>query len=268
MIKTNTFIICYNLNVNVLLMNTGSVLAVTLAIVSIASIAVLGNTDPVFAGIPSTQCDSIASGPWTDTNTWSCNGEDSIPDSSINAFIFPGHTVTVSDDVSGDFVSISGGDPLGTLIINDGASLTARSFENLGDTFNFGTLNVDSFANSIFDTFHNRCTGVVNISFFGVNGEGFLIINHGVFNIGDSFFNLGIFQNSGTINGVFSDEFEGGVLESISSICGVVGGELLAIDSTALVLAGLQTSAIWMLPVLAGVAGSAFGILYIKSRRN
>jgi len=48
----------------------------------------------------------------------------------------------------------------------------------------------------------------------------------------------------------------------------VVGGELLPIDSTALVLAGLQTSAIWMLPILAGVAGSAFGILYIKSRRN
>ena len=48
----------------------------------------------------------------------------------------------------------------------------------------------------------------------------------------------------------------------------VVGGEFSPIDSTALVLAGLQTSAIWMLPVLAGVAGSAFGILYIKSRRN
>jgi len=48
----------------------------------------------------------------------------------------------------------------------------------------------------------------------------------------------------------------------------VVGGEFLPIDSTALMLAGLQTSAIWMLPVLAGVAGSAFGVLYIKSRRN
>ena len=48
----------------------------------------------------------------------------------------------------------------------------------------------------------------------------------------------------------------------------VVGGEFSPIDSTALLLAGLQTSAIWMLPVLAGVAGSAFGVLYIKSRRN
>jgi len=48
----------------------------------------------------------------------------------------------------------------------------------------------------------------------------------------------------------------------------VVGGELLPIDSTALLLAGIQSSAIWMLPVLAGVAGSAFAVLYIKSRRN
>jgi len=47
-----------------------------------------------------------------------------------------------------------------------------------------------------------------------------------------------------------------------------IGGEFLPTDSTALMLAGLQSSAIWMLPVLAGVAGSAFGILYIKSRRN
>lgn len=47
-----------------------------------------------------------------------------------------------------------------------------------------------------------------------------------------------------------------------------VGGEIIPIDTTALVLAGLQTSAIWMLPVLAGVAGSTFGIIYIKTRRN
>jgi len=46
----------------------------------------------------------------------------------------------------------------------------------------------------------------------------------------------------------------------------VVGGELLPIDSTALVLAGLQSSAIWMLPVLAGAAG--VGAFYIKTRMN
>jgi len=46
----------------------------------------------------------------------------------------------------------------------------------------------------------------------------------------------------------------------------VIGGELLPIDSTALMLAGLQSSAIWMLPVLAGVAG--VGAFYIKTRMN
>ena len=46
----------------------------------------------------------------------------------------------------------------------------------------------------------------------------------------------------------------------------VVGGELLPIDSTALMLAGLQTSAIWMLPVLAGAAG--VGIAAFKLRRK
>jgi len=47
---------------------------------------------------------------------------------------------------------------------------------------------------------------------------------------------------------------------------GPVGGEFLSIDSTALVLAGLQTSAIWMLPVLAGAAG--VGIAAFKLRRK
>jgi len=48
--------------------------------------------------------------------------------------------------------------------------------------------------------------------------------------------------------------------------CPVVGGEFLPIDSTALMLAGLQSSAIWMLPVLAGAAG--VGAFYIKTRMN
>ena len=45
-----------------------------------------------------------------------------------------------------------------------------------------------------------------------------------------------------------------------------VGGEIIPIDTTALLLAGLQTSAIWMLPVLVGAAGA--GAYYIKTRLN
>ena len=43
-----------------------------------------------------------------------------------------------------------------------------------------------------------------------------------------------------------------------------VGGEFLPIDNTALMLAGLQSSAIWMLPALAGIAG--VGAYFIRSR--
>jgi len=45
-----------------------------------------------------------------------------------------------------------------------------------------------------------------------------------------------------------------------------VGGEFLPIENTALLLVGLQSSAIWMLPVLAGAAGA--GVYYIKTRMN
>lgn len=46
----------------------------------------------------------------------------------------------------------------------------------------------------------------------------------------------------------------------------VVGGELLPIYNTALMLAGIQSSAIWMLPALAGIAGA--GAYYIRTRMN
>jgi len=75
-----------------------------------------------------------------------------------------------------------------------------------------------------------------------------------------------IFQNSGTINPLEKVDDRGGTFETIASPCGPVDGELLPIDNTALLLAGLQTSAIWMLPILAGAAGA--GIAAFKLRRK
>jgi len=45
-----------------------------------------------------------------------------------------------------------------------------------------------------------------------------------------------------------------------------VAGELLPLDSSALVVAGLASSAVWMIPAVAGVAGA--GIYLIKLRTN
>ena len=51
-------------------------------------------------------------------------------------------------------------------------------------------------------------------------------------------------------------------------LCLPVGGELLPIDSTALILAGAQTNAVWMISALAVIGSVAFGALYLTTRRN
>ena len=45
-----------------------------------------------------------------------------------------------------------------------------------------------------------------------------------------------------------------------------VGGEIIPIKTTALLLAGAQTSAAWMAPLLFALVGTA--IIYIKKKRN
>ena len=47
-----------------------------------------------------------------------------------------------------------------------------------------------------------------------------------------------------------------------------VGGEFLPIDSTALLVAGAQTNAVWILSALAVIGSIAFGALYITSKKN
>jgi len=46
----------------------------------------------------------------------------------------------------------------------------------------------------------------------------------------------------------------------------MIGGEFIGVDSTALVLAGIQSNAMWMLPILAVAAGTV--AYYIKTRTN
>lgn len=46
----------------------------------------------------------------------------------------------------------------------------------------------------------------------------------------------------------------------------LVGGEIIPIDNTALLLAGIQSSAIWMLPALAGIVGA--GAFFVRTRMN
>jgi len=265
------------------------VLTVIFAIASIASIGVIGNSDQVFAG-GLLSCESDADGPWESADTWNddCNDE-GIPGEFQHVLVQ--HEVTISTDIvnsedesveidEGGVLTVENGaslttnqlfvnggdDPMPTLIIEYGGTVDADEFINEGDTFNHGTLNVDIFVNSIFDTFHNQCTGVVNIASNGGNDRDFLIINHGIFNVLGFFANFGLFQNSGEINGGFLN-FDDGELQSIPSIC-LVGGELFPINTTALLLAGIQTNALWIMSTLAIIGSVAFSAVYITVKRN
>ena len=48
----------------------------------------------------------------------------------------------------------------------------------------------------------------------------------------------------------------------------LVGGEFLPIDTTALLLAGAQTNAVWIMSALAVIGSVAFGALYITSKKK
>jgi len=54
---------------------------------------------------------------------------------------------------------------------------------------------------------------------------------------------------------------------TVTNVC-VVGGELLPINTTALLLAGAQTNAVWIMSILAVIGSIAFGALYITTKKN
>ncbi len=75
---------------------------------------------------------------------------------------------------------------------------------------------------------------------------------------------------SGAIDIADSRVAANNVFNFMNNICNQVkvGGEFLPIDSTALLVAGAQTNAVWILSALAVIGSIAFGALYITSKKN
>jgi len=218
--------------------------------------------------------------------------------------IIPGvDACTVNFDWDFRSSDIDGVDEMGYLVNDDLTRLSSGNVANSGsesvpvqggDLFGFyidSIDDIDGAAGTTFSEFSVICNGVVEVC-DGMDNDGDNMVDEG-FNVGQdcedgvgACFALGNFVCTQDGLGTECDAVQGSpsaeVCDGLDNDCDgsvddnlmcngrppTVGGEFLPIDSTALVLAGLQTSAIWMLPVLAGVAGSAFGILYIKSRRN
>jgi len=144
----------------------------------------------------------------------------------------------------------------------------------------FGTFTMNHFNDDIFlsgdgGTITVQCSGVVTLGdgmiFVTFTAGAGTLVNHGTItgtaNDAIRISSFGLVQNSGTLPAGISN-FQGGTLETIPSICNIVGGEIIPIDSTALLLAGAQTNAVWIMSALAVIGSVAFGALYITSKKN
>ena len=180
-----------------------------------------------------------------------------------------------------------GGDASGSV-----SSLGAVPTDNSEIWFRFLAPNTDAIAAIVnsptadtpwtFDCGSNSCWVTVEDRFivgdqFNVYDFGDLV---GTTSVPDPDFSEGIFcfgpgAHSMTIQDIIDDDLYPG--EAVFSVeqhdtldCGEeprpVAGELLAIDSSALVIGGLTSSAVWMIPTLAGIAGA--GIYLVKLRTN
>ena len=110
------------------------------------------------------------------------------------------------------------------------------------------------------------------------SGSGGTVINHGTMTgtlaggpgVFDNHLIIqtgGLLQNSGIIP--VATLVNGGTLEDIASTCNVsqtVAGELLPLDSTALLIGGLSSMSVFMIPAVAGLAGAA--VYLVKFRAN
>ncbi len=92
------------------------------------------------------------------------------------------------------------------------------------------------------------------------------LINHGSVNtVFMSIQSDGLVQNSSSAFTFDDSEIEG-TFENISSICNQVGGQLLPLDSTALLIGGLSTLTVWMVPTVLGLVG--VGVYLVKFRKH
>ena len=207
-------------------------------------------------------------GNWELGTNWSPAGvpapnDDVVIDSALDFFVDINSAVTVGPSGS---ITLSPTTSNNNLVTNAGGSLT------IFGTFTMNDVNDDIEVNSG-STLTVGCSGVVTIAtgmiFVPFTGGGGTLVNHGTIT-GTDFDNIvigptGLVQNSGTLPAGIQNN--GGTLQTIPSIC-VVGGEFLPIDSTALLLAGAQTNAVWLMSALAVIGSVAFGALYITSKKN
>jgi len=183
-------------------------------------------------------CLSTVAGTWNAPSTWGATCGGGVPDDTGDTAVIlgPGNVQLNNDFVVGTVAVAEGG----SLSIN--AKLTAQP------------LTVDSISNLFIN-----CNGELVLTEGGSNAG--LITNHGILQTitGATFTNTGTYQSSGT--DIFVGPFTGNAIVPIASIC-LIGGTLVPIDTTSLLLVGAQSTAAWMIPVI--IAGIGIAIVIAR----
>ncbi len=130
------------------------------------------------------------------------------------------------------------------------------------------TLSVGSQSGSLFIDCSGSLTVAQGGSTFGI------ITNHGIFTVISGFYTIfgpGIFSNSGMFTNV--NTAEGGAIQQITSICPVIGGTLVPVDTLSLIVAGtqanIQANIGWLSLAIVGIIAAGAGIaLKKRSEKN
>jgi len=225
-------------------------------------------------------------GPWSEPNTWDCVGVSDVPASRKQVIIQSGDTVTVDRDLnrtSGDATTFIGNVFVdGTLVVPSPFTFKSDFMQILGSVENFGNMIIAEFFNR--NIFNNNCGSTLTIQQLitntggprgpvGLNAGPFT--NFGTFELGilfgpnNLFLNQSPFQNGGFLINVIESGIDQNFgdtvpITMIPSICTPVGGNLVPIDSTALLLAGAQSFS-WMIPVVLSVLGIG---LFVVTRKK
>lgn len=169
----------------------------------------------------------------------------------------------------GSFSSSSTG-----VLNNQGSGIIEN--ESTGFISSIGTINNDGTITThgpIRNTFQSSVIGVMNnqgkINNFDSITNAFqnTFSNSGIIDNHDTIENFGVLANTGTINNFCGSVFDGNIPNPFGIFnefeC-LVGGEFVPIDSSALLLAGAQNIASWMIPIV--VAGVGIGLVLVRRK--
>jgi hypothetical protein len=166
----------------------------------------------------------------------------------------------------GDTLTVKKGD---TLVVTD-QIISDGTIYNYGTIDLYGAIQNDYFAKGgIINNY-----GTINIKQGGVIANNYYQPIFGIINNYDTIINYGSIVNGGFINNICTGTITGpepvepvlsGAVNTIE--CQSVGGYGIPIDSMALLLAGVQGSALWMIPAI-GITWVGIGFVTFKKSKK